>query len=151
MLRGSSFLLERSYKFYENLIEVIATLDQRIWTIDVMDYDDPTCRALLLDCKHQIFHALGRRNMPSDVLITKIMLGVFGNVPAFDQYFRKGFKLSNLTDKSLLKIHNYYTSCKNEIDTIDIKTLDFNTGFETKRKYTKAKIIDMIGFIEGQK
>jgi hypothetical protein len=32
-----------------------------------------------------------------------------------------------------------------------IHTYDFLSSKETKRNYTKAKIIDMIGFIEGQK
>jgi len=31
-----------------------------------------------------------------------------------------------------------------------VKTIDFFTGKETNRHYTKAKIIDMIGFIKGQ-
>jgi hypothetical protein len=31
-----------------------------------------------------------------------------------------------------------------------IDIFDFTTGKETQRKYTKAKIIDMICFIEGQ-
>jgi len=35
--------------------------------------------------------ALGEKNNPSDTLITKTMLGIFGNVPAFGHYFNKGF------------------------------------------------------------
>lgn len=150
MFRGSSFLLERSSKFFEPLIQAIASLSPKVWNIDVDDYDNPTNRQLLLRCKDVIIQALGPEHKPSDTLITKILLGVFGNVPAFDAFFRKGFKLSCFDDASLVRISDFYQSNKAVIDTYEIRTFDFGTGLETERIYTKAKIIDMIGFIEGQ-
>jgi len=47
-------------------------------------------------------------------------------------------------------IKKFYDEHKAHIDAKVIYTFDFN-GTETKRRYTKAKIIDMIGFIKGQK
>lgn len=38
----------------------------------------------------------------SDMLVTKVMLGVFGCVPAFDTYFKKGFGVSTFSKGSLL-------------------------------------------------
>jgi len=38
---------------------------------------------------------------------------------------------------------------KEEFDKHRIKTIDFSTGIETDRYYTKVKLIDMVGFIEG--
>ncbi len=35
------------------------------------------------------------------------------------------------------------------IDQHRVPTLDFDTGTETARRYTRAKVIDMIFFVEG--
>jgi len=77
------------------------------------------------------------------------MLGIFGNVPAFDGLFRKGFDLHSFGRKALRSIGNYYAENKTQIDAIEIYTFDYETGEPTQRRYTKAKIVDMIGFIEG--
>ena len=88
---------------------------------------------------------------PSDALVTKIMLGVFGNIPAYDNNFTKGFGIKVFGKKTLYDIKNFYLSNKKVIDNIKIPTLDFLTGKPTNRFYTKAKIIDMVGFVEGFK
>jgi hypothetical protein len=64
----------------------------------------------------------------SDILVTKTMLGVFGCVPAFDRYF--------------------YIGHQAKIDARRIFTLDFDSGLDTKRRYSIAKVIDMIFFQE---
>ncbi len=150
MFRGSSFLLERSSKFFEPLIETIVNCNPRVWDIDVNNYDDINDRQLLLLCKKEIIQALGTNNNPTDTLITKIMLGVFGNVPAFDSYFKKGFKIKRFDDESLKTIYSFYKLNQLDIDSFDVPTIDFLSGQPSKNVYTKAKIIDMIGFIEGQ-
>ena len=148
MLRGSSFLLEKSVKFYEPLIRNIAKFDKRIWEIDVDAYTEENMD-ILIACKQMIVESLGEKYKPSDTLITKIMLGVFGNVPAFDDFFRKGFGAHSFIKKSLRLINRFYEVNKSEIDKFEIYTFDYTTGLITNQKYTKAKIIDMIGFMEG--
>jgi hypothetical protein len=148
MLRGSSFLLEKSVRFYQPLIHGIATFDKRVWSIDADSYDDQNI-AVLLACRKMIVESLGRERRPSDTLVTKIMLGVFGNVPAFDDFFRKGFVTHSFGKNSLLLINEFYKQNKRLIDNTTIYTFDYLTAGTTKRRYTKAKIIDMIGFIEG--
>lgn len=148
MLRGSSFLLEKSLKFYEPLIHNIAQFDNRIWDIDVDCYTEENIE-LLLSCRKMITASLGEQNNPSDTLVTKIMLGVFGNVPAFDDFFRKGFSIHSFGKKSLSSIAEFYVNHKLIIDGTKIYTFDYATGEPTQRRYSKAKIIDMIGFIEG--
>jgi hypothetical protein len=150
MFRGSSFLLEKSAKHFQSLIEVLASLDMKIWNIDVGDYSDANSRRLLLYCKDEITNALGKNNGPTDTLITKVMLGVFGSVPAFDTYFAKGFKLRRFDEKSLESIFTFYDQNRLIIDGYRMPTIDFVSGKPTNRIYTKAKIIDMIGFVEGQ-
>ena len=150
MLRGSSFLLEKSLKVYEPLIRNIAQFDRRIWNIDVDRYNEVNIE-ILLSCRKMIIESLGEENKPSDTLVTKIMLGVFGNVPAFDDFFRKGFATHVFGKKSLALIHKFYDNNKLIIDSTEIYTFDYITGAPTHRLYSKAKIIDMIGFIEGLK
>ena len=149
MMRGSSFLLEKSVRNYKNLIVAISKMNPKLWEIDVDKYDEDNIR-LLLNCKQQIIEVLGKENKPSDTLITKIMLGVFANIPAYDQYFRKSLKLHSVNKKSLLKIKKFYNENKETFDSFKIHTFDFLTSTETNTIYTKAKLIDMCGFIAGQ-
>jgi len=149
MLRGSSFLLEKSMKYYTNLIIEISKTDPKLWEIDVDNYTDENIQ-LLLECKQKIVEALGEMNNPSDTLVTKIMLGVFANVPAFDQYVKKSLKINMLNKRSLLKVHNFYENNKPMIDDIKIHSFDFLNGIDTNVLYTKAKLIDMCCFIDGQ-
>jgi len=149
MMRGSSFLLEKSVKNYKNLIVAISKMNPRLWEIDVDKYDKDNIN-LLLNCKQQIIEVFGKENKPSDTLVTKIMLGVFANIPAYDQYFRKSLNLCSLNKKSLLKIKKFYEESKETFDSFKIHTFDFLTSQETDIIYPKAKLIDMCGFMDGQ-
>lgn len=155
MMRGSSFLLEKSVRNYKNLIIVISKMNPKLWNIDVENYSEKNI-SLLLKCKQQIISVLGKENKPSDTLITKIMLGVFANVPAYDAFFKKFLKkqgyCQTFNKKSLESIKEFYKDKENKriFDSYEIKTFDFVTGKEINIKYTKAKLIDMFGFIDGQ-
>ena len=150
MLRGSSFLLQKSVKHYEQLISVISKMPKVCWEIDLDSYSNENI-AKLLDLHKYILGSLGENNRyASTTLVTKIMLGVFGNVPALDDNFSKGLGYSKYFSGSLLrKISDFYQTNKEEFDKHRIKTIDFSTGIETDRYYTKVKLIDMVGFIEG--
>lgn len=150
MMRGSSFLLEKSARNLIDTIEVISESEPILWEIDVPDYNEKNIN-LLLETKKNIVDALGKKNNPSDTLVSKIMLGVYGNVPAYDQFFKKSLGVNTFNNDSLMKIKDFYLKNKDEIDCIKIKTLDFLTGKETPNKYSKAKIIDMYGFIDGKR
>jgi len=149
MLRGSSFLLEKSVRNFSNLIITISKMNPKLWEIDVADYNEENI-SLLLDCKQQIINALGKENKPSDTLVTKIMLGVFANIPAFDLYFRKSLKVNSVNKNSLLQIKKFYLENKDVFDSFEVHTFDFLTSNETDNIYTKAKLIDMYGFMDGQ-
>lgn len=149
MFRGSSFLLEKSSRHFIPLIKEISKFNPKIWRIDLNNYTEENVE-ILLEFRRKITEVLGESKTPSDILATKIMLGVFGGVPAFDEFFKKGFGFSSLNKKSLNQISKFYQEHKKSIDKYKIYTFDFLTGKLTKRRYTKAKIIDMIGFMEGQ-
>lgn len=146
MLRGSSALLRRSIKHYAPVIEVIASASPSLWVIDAHSYTDETIRALMGTASKL------RTALPdgaSDILVTKIMLGTFGCVPAFDSYFKKGFGVSTFGGKSLRKIAEFYEENAEIIEAHRVPTYDFASGAATTHKYTRAKVIDMIFFIEG--
>lgn len=91
MFRGSATLLTRSARCFAPIIDAIAQAPTIAWESDVSDYDDDTIAELI-----RIGRQLGRvlPGGQSDTLVTKTMLGVFGCVPAFDSYFRRGIDTS---------------------------------------------------------
>jgi hypothetical protein len=78
------------------------------------------------------------------------MLGIFANMPAFDTNVKRSLKVNKINNKSLSKIKKFYEENKSVFDSIVIRTYDFSSSKETDVKYTKAKLIDMYGFIAGQ-
>ena len=147
MLRGSARLLQKSARHFIPVVEAIRTAEPSIWDIDVDSYSDSHIEALL-----DLAARLRRSNEGmSDILVTKVMLGVFGSVPAFDTNFRRGFSVTRFNAKSLRKIGAFYTDNAQLLDEYRVHTLDFVTGQPTRRRYTRAKVIDMVFFVEGMR
>lgn len=156
MYRGSSFLLQNSYMIYSDLIDYLSKIDSKFWNIDIDSYTDENIDKILdvyKGIKNKLFKD---KKHKSETLITKIMLGVFGNIPAFDTYFKKGIKSINgdgmqaISKNNLVKIKKIYEEYQKIYDKQNIKctTVDNNNP---EIKYTKAKLIDMTFFIEGMK
>lgn len=145
MLRGSSDLLKRSTRHLVPAIELIAVADKALWEIDAHCYTELNIQRLL-EMRRALCRTYPRM---SDILVTKIMLGVFGNVPAFDTNFKKGFQVATFGSKALKQIATFYNENATVIDKYRIPTLDFASGKPTARHYTRAKVIDMAFFIEG--
>jgi hypothetical protein len=152
MLRGSTVLLNKSATFYKRLIQVIVLCDKRLWEIDLPYTEDDM--DLLLRIGEDFRAAMEYK--ASDTLVTKIMLGVFGNVPAFDDFVKRGFGMKHFRnalddEKCLKRVTEFYQQHRSAIDSYrPIYTFDFHSGMVTERCYTKAKIVDMVGFVEGQ-
>ncbi len=159
MLRGSSFLLNKSAKHYEKLILHFASLNEKYWEIDLdTPIDDYVCGVI------DLYEQTREKITPSPntthiTLVTKILLGVFGCVPAYDTFFIKTFSniykgqcaFSSVNKKSLQFLKEFYELNKIEINNISSNTytLDFYSGQPSLRNYTKAKIVDMYGFSKG--
>ncbi len=158
MFRGSSFLLQKSVKQFESTIKYIATLDKSVWLIDVDNYDNNNIQTII-KIYNDIKKCLIDNNNADLTLITKILLGVFGFIPAFDNYFCNSFrKISNgkcgfrrVNANSLSIIKAFYENNKVPIDKLSSETFttDFKTNKKTNINYPKAKIIDMYGFTSG--
>ena len=145
MFRGKAKLLQHSSRFYESAVSAIASADPAIWTLDVWEYDQATAR-LIVGESERIRSALFSN--ASDTLVTKIMLGVYGCVPAFDSYFKQGFG-HGFSPKSLVLLRRQFEGFREEVDACRPCTIDFSTGAVTTRRYTAAKVVDMHYFIAG--
>jgi hypothetical protein len=172
MLRGSSELLQKSPVSLKSLVEHFDNIaDSPIWSLDVPDYDktysvvDGKCidgmEKIVVEY-NEILEILSKNVIknPTRTLVTKIMLGVFGVVPAFDSYFTEtfndiypgfGFPFYNkkLTKEQLQCILDFYKENKDVIESFKIPVKDFY-GRNTGHEYTKAKLIDMYGFMCGR-
>jgi hypothetical protein len=147
MLRGSSDLLQRSARHLVPLMEAIAHAPAEIWDLDLDGYD-PAGIDLVYRTALDVRSAL-RPVEASDILVTKVMLGVFGCVPAFDTYFKKGFGVSTFSQGALRRVGDFYRANASVIDRLRVPTLDFTTGRATTRLYSRAKVVDMTFFIAG--
>jgi len=155
MFRGSSFLLQKSVKHFVPTVQFISSLEKSVWTIDVNNYNKENMHTII-EIYNQVKSNLIQDNNADLTLVTKVLLGVFGFVPAFDNYFCNTFRVLSegecgfrrLNIKSLSFIQKFYEENKEEIDSLanNTHTTDFLTGKKTSIKYPKAKIIDMYGF-----
>ncbi|KKG07029.1 hypothetical protein [Methanosarcina mazei] len=143
MFRNSN-LQNCSYKIYEPLIETIFE-EKGLWDIDVKDY-----------CKNGTWKAIDnfKGNMEkalpfsvTDTLVTKIMMVVFGCVPAYDRNFRETVVPMTFNEDSLKYIYEFYQEKKGFLNQKqkELKTVSVKGGL-TDYTYTMAKIIDVIGF-----
>ncbi|MFM8530675.1 MAG: hypothetical protein ACKOD2_13580 [Ilumatobacteraceae bacterium] len=145
MLRNS-FLRTQSSRALTSTVRAISDVPRSVWNLDVDDYGDNEAVNQILATKEKIIKAL-KPNVPTETLVTKIMLGVFGNVPAFDQFFRVGTPLNRHNEASIASSHSFYQKIKDEIREGRRPTLDFSSGQPTSYIYTNAKVIDMIFFM----
>lgn len=157
MLRGSSFLLWKNPAYLKDLVEWIYEQPLSSWDIDVEDYKESS--QTILDLYHAAEeYMLKGEDHQAVTLVTKVLLGVFAIIPAYDRFFRGSFSdiagnkcgFSKLNKKSLEIIYQFYIENKDEIEKLsnETKVFDFNGG-PTKYHYSKAKIIDMYGFQVG--
>jgi hypothetical protein len=100
MYRGSSFLLQHAYTVHRGVVDLVA--DRRyeeLWTRDFGASEAdvrlvPMVEDVIEATRHlyKRFVSSGSSGQPTDTLITKVLLGTFGCVPACDRYFVDGFK-----------------------------------------------------------
>lgn len=155
MFRGPSVLRSRSLQQFKPVVDLIASTPRSIWEIDADSYSPDVCRALVQTASEiQRSLQFPEQRWPSRTLVTKIMLGVFGNVPAFDTWVRAGLRrtegmVGGFGRTALQRIGCFYQENADAIERNRILTLDFDTGRRTHRKYTRAKVIDMVFYVEG--
>ena len=106
MLRNS-FLLQRDYKAHLKAVNICMSGDyDELWNLEQNEENKPKFIDLLFRKKGCLVHRLKneayvekdptgkeRKHVPSDVLVSKILLGVYGCVPGFDSLFTMGYWL----------------------------------------------------------
>ena len=159
MYRGSSFLLQRDYKVHKDAIKVI--LDNKynsLWGIPINDYKQEYNQELfdITNKLKEIYNKIRlsvKEKMPknelSDTLVTKILMGTYGCVPAYDRYFISGIRnekvaSGNFNKRSILELVDFYNKYYDDFETARKQMAVF--GME----YPQTKILDscfwQIGF-----
>ena len=167
MLRGSSLLLQEcSMKALSGVVKYLDSLPEDVWLLDVPDYKSIRVKrkiskiftkikerisSIKLDNKKQHVSA-------TTTLVTKIMLGTLGCVPAFDQKFVVAFKkefegtgckFKEVNDDALKCIHDFYESNSDLLYPAFYPIIGFNGKPIMNIQYKYAKLIDMYGFYKG--
>ena len=165
MYRGSSFLLQKDYKVLVPVVEEILKPEYDcLFGIACVRLREPEVQARLKKVCEEIaayFHPIreevaGREvtTPVSPVLITKILMGTLGCVPAYDRFFQDGvatYKVTTQTysPESILKLVDYYEEHNDRLEEV-------RRGFVADGlTYPQMKLLDMgfwqIGFEEDSK
>ncbi len=153
MYRGSSFLLQKDYKIHVPVVEVLMKSEY-----------DCLCGASCADLKRsEVQHKLSAliesiteeykkirlsvkgEEAPeslSATLITKVLMGTLGCVPAYDRYFVKGIKAyevstGNYNSDSLLKLVDFYEEHYDRLEEVRKKMKVYDLP------YPQMKLLDM--------
>lgn len=159
MYRGSSFLLQQDYKIHKNAVEIILKPEYGILfgidcdklklekNIDLLFSLDKELRGYY----KEIYKKIRKDNKSniSDTLITKILIGTMGCVPAYDRYFTESVREANVVTtgqfnkKSIQQLIKFYNEHSEEFE---------KTRYEMKISdlpYPQMKILDMIFWQKG--
>ncbi|AWX43617.1 hypothetical protein HME9304_00608 [Flagellimonas maritima] len=145
MYRGSSKLLERDYLVHEDAIEIIEKykylrcgLEQEIALHNLEGILN-----LIQDLS--FYYKTTHDVTPTDTLISKIILGTLGCLPAFDRFFIDGVKEKEYSFKTLKK-----KSLESLFTFVETNQLELKNIQKLHPQYPIMKIVDMyywqIGF-----
>lgn len=154
MYRGSSGLLQKSYQIHNKAVAILKSKPYQQLQCNATHEITAENIPLLFELKNELaahYSSIGftRGNKTAlkitatDTLISKVLLGTLGCVPAFDKYFCKGLKQSgikNITfEKKSLEYLLNFTQTKHQAVTNVQRSIKDKTGIY----YPVMKIIDM--------
>ena len=160
MYRGSSFLLQKDYRIHIPVIEEILKPEyNELFGIQCSNLKERKYQEKLiaLEVFMTKYYGVVRESVKektvqsstSTILITKILMGTLGCVPAYDRYFVDGIKAQkvstgNYNIKSVLRLVDFYEVNENRLEEERSKLKAFGL------LYPQMKILDMgfwqIGF-----
>ena len=130
MYRGSSNILWKDYKIHKNLITALIKNCADLW-IDITWEQLEKAKNLIKNC-YFVYDITA-----TDTLITKILLGMFGCIPAYDNFFKEGLRLYNKEHNKKIPL-TFNKDSFNELKTI-AKTIKSHKDF---KKYPPMRLID---------
>ena len=160
MYRGSSFLLQKDYKVLVPIVEEILKPEYDcLFGVACADLRESEVQVMLKNVYDYIATQFGPiRNevagravasSVSPVLITKILMGTLGCVPAYDRFFQDGVAIYKVTTReyspnSVLKLVDFYEEHNDRLE-------EARRGMRTDDLiYPQMKLLDMgfwqIGF-----
>ena len=98
MYRGSTFLLQHAYTVHLGVVDCLASPRfAPLWEREFgSEADDVELVPVILEAAKEITKAYSQFGEPTETLVTKVLLGTFGCLPACDQYFIAGFRGAKL-------------------------------------------------------
>ena len=134
MYRGSSFLLQKDYRVHISVVkELLSEKYDALAGIDCIGFKDENNQKLLQDINlfleqyyDKIRHEVKEqelKNQLSFTLITKILMGTLGCVPAYDRYYvqsvkQYGISTGGFNKESVRDVAKYYLSHKDAFETV---------------------------------
>ena len=165
MYRGSSFLLQKDYKVLSPIAEEILKPEYDcLFGVACADLREPEVQERHTKVYYDIAayfgpirdEVAGREvaSSVSPVLVTKILMGTLGCVPAYDRFFQDGVATYKVTTReyspnSVLKLVDFYEEHNDRLEEV-------RRGFEGGGLvYPQMKLLDMgfwqVGFEENSK
>lgn len=154
MYRGSSFLLKRDYKTHEEAVKIILEEKyDKLCGIECSKLKDKKYLELLFKLSDRLNEYYtnirnetktdDKKDKVSDTLITKILMGTMGCVPAYDRYFVAGIRkqhvaTGNFNEKSVISLIEFYENLNEKLE-IERRKLKIKEMLE----YPQMKMLDM--------
>lgn len=163
MYRGSSFLLWKDYLIHRNVVKRILSLKH----LRNIDFSKPCEKEIdeIFDLSSWIrnwyqqniryVNGTAKKIHATDTLMTKILLGTLGCIPAYDRYFIEGLRSKGLSHSRLSKdnfqsVVEFYNLNRADFDSVQ-QSIKCTSGIY----YPTMKLVDMyfwqIGFEKNSK
>lgn len=153
MYRGSSFLLQKDYKIHIPVVkEILKKKYNPLFAIDCVELKKESIQLLLKELNDFIsnYYDNIRRSVKeqelksplSFTLITKILMGTMGCVPAYDRYFIDGIKKQKVAAGSYSKnsLHMLVDFYESNFEKLEKVRMTLNVS---GLLYPQMKLIDM--------
>lgn len=149
MLRNS-FLMQKDYKIHAAVVQLIYQPEwEELWDITPEKLAQEWYANRIMKLSEGITEAYvaSGGGIPTETLLTKILLGTIGCVPAYDRYFKKALSLTGAAPqsysvKSLVELGKLYIARQEEFEMLRKHCCD-------RVEYPAAKVIDMCFFEYG--
>lgn len=152
MYRGSAFIRNYNHTVFKDLIIELLTNCKNLWTYNVAWNDLDNANNIIkkycsdLKNKDKSKNSEKYKNIPTQTLITKILMGIFGCVPAYDRFFITALKENQIcqtyNEKSFYALRQWWKDQK------------YNKKHQLKKSdliYPPMKLVDVYFWSEGKR